>query len=158
VIKVFLAPPVVSDAFVNGLCLTNIDIAMRRKAEILKYKKNSANISKNKNWSNVIQGKGPYAKRAWANQNDLGSNPNISGLDEERNTIICNSNGIVCAPTSSSNVPGPIMNLCYNPAIPLVGYVAPNRKKVNIGFKWPQRAWTIGNMGFPVGKAGTEQP
>jgi hypothetical protein len=55
-------------------------------------------------------------------------------------------------------VPGPIMNLCYNPAIPLVGYVAPNRKKVNIGFKWPQKAWTIGDMGFPIGKSGTEQP
>jgi len=47
------------------------------------------------------------------------------------------------------------MNLCYNPATPLVGYMQPNRKKTNIGFKWPQRGWSIGDMGFPRGKVGS---
>ena len=155
VIKVILAPRVVADNMDGGLCLTNPIMAMRRKAEVLKYKNNSAGFTKNQNFSLAVQGNGPYAKRAWANQNDLGSNPNSSGLPVQNTTIICNSNGIVCAPTSSSDVPGPVMTLCYDPTIPLIGYNQPNRTRVNIGFKWPQRAWQIGDMGFPVGKAGS---
>ena len=153
VIKVFLAPPVISDSFTGGYCLTDPDISMRRKAEIFKYKKNSACLTKNQMLSLAVQGKGPYARRVWANQNDLGSNPNISGLPTEGNTIICNSNNN-CSLTSSCDVPGPVIQLCYNPNTPLMGYVAPNRVKTNIGFKWPQRSWQPGDMGFPVGKAG----
>ena len=138
IIKTILAPQVQSDWVASGMCLTNADIAMRRKAEILKYKKNSSGLTQNQNWSLLVQGKGPYAKRVWANQNTLGSNPNILGLFRNGNSLICNTNGVVCAPTSSSNVPGPVMNLCYNPAVPLVGYVQPIRTKTNIGFKWPQ--------------------
>ena len=129
---------------------------MRRKAEILKYKNNSATLTKKQYWSMAVQGKGPYARRVWANQNDLGSNPNISGLPTQGNIIICNdnTNGVKCSPSSSSDVPGTVTTLCYDPSIPLVGYTQPNRTKVNIGFKWPQRTWRIGDMGFPVGKAG----
>ena len=130
-------------------------MAMRRKAEILKYKNNSANLTKQQYLSLLVQGKGPYAKRAWANQNDLGSNPNISTLNAQGNTIICNSNGVVCAPTSASDVPGPITVLCYDPTVPLIGYGQPNRTRVNIVFKWPERGWQLGDMGFPVGKAGS---
>ena len=155
VIKVILAPRVVADNIDAGLCLTNPIMSIRRKAEILKYKKNSAGFTKNQNFSLAIKGNGPYAKRVWANQNDTLSTPNISGLPVEGNTIICNSNPIVCTPTSSSDVPGPIVNLCYDPTVPLIGYNQPNRTRVNIGFKWPQRAWQIGDMGFPVGKAGS---
>jgi len=155
IIKVILAPRVVADNIDSGLCLTNPIMSMRRKAEVLKYKKNSAGFTKNQNWSLAIKGNGPYAKRVWANQNGLVSNPNISGLPVEDNIIICNTAGILCTPTSSSDVPGPIMNLCYDPNVPLIGYNQPNRTRVNIGFKWPQRAWQIGDMGFPVGKAGS---
>jgi uncharacterized delta-60 repeat protein len=154
VIKIFLAPPVVSDAFSSGLCLTEPSIAMRRKAEILKYKKNSATLTKNQQFSLGVQGHGPYGNRSWANQNTLGSNPNTSGLPQQGNTIVCNSPAVVCSPTSSSDVPGPLALLCYDPTVPLVGYVAPNRKKVNIGFKWPEQSWSPGANGFPVGKAG----
>lgn len=156
VIKEILAPPVLADNINTGLCLTNPVIAMRRKAEILKYKNNSATLTKKQYWSMAVQGKGPYARRVWANQNDLGSNPNISGLPTQGNIIICNdnTNGVKCSPSSSSDVPGTVTTLCYDPSIPLVGYTQPNRTKVNIGFKWPQRTWRIGDMGFPVGKAG----
>ena len=155
VIKVILAPRVVADNIDAGLCLTNPIMSLRRKAEILKYKKNSAGFTKKQNFSLAIKGNGPYAKRVWANQNDTISTPNISGLPVQGNTIICNSNPIVCTPTSSSDVPGPVINLCYDPTVPLIGYSQPNRTRVNIGFKWPQRAWQIGDMGFPVGKAGS---
>jgi hypothetical protein len=154
VAKVFLAPPVTGDGFTSSACLTYPVVAMRRKAEIFKYKSNNANMSSNRLFSLAAQGKGPYARRAWGNQNDLGSNPNISGLPQQGNTIICNSPAILCAPTSSSDVPGPIMDLCYDSTAPLIGYIQPNRTKVNIGFKWPQRGWAMGDMGFPVGSAG----
>jgi hypothetical protein len=156
IIKVILAPPVLADDINSGACLTNPDAAMRRKAEILKYKQNNSNISKSQYFSLLAKGNGPYAKRAWGNQGDRNTNPNISGLPQDGNTILCNSSSnIICNPTSSSDVPGPVMNLCYNPATPLVGYMQPNRKKTNIGFKWPQRGWNIGDMGFPRGKAGS---
>ena len=155
IIKVSLAPLVLADDINSGACLTDPDAAMRRKAEILKYKNNSSGLTKNQYWSLIVQGKGPYAKRVWANQNDLGSNPNISGLNSQGNTIICNTNPVICSPTSASDVPGPVTTLCYNPKIPLIGYGQPNRTRVNIGFKWPQRTWQPGDMGFPVGKAGS---
>ena len=154
IVKEFLAPPAASDAFSGEMSLSDPTFAMRRKAEIFKYKKNGANISKKQQYALIANGNGQTAKRSWGNQNTISSNPNISGLPQQGTTILCSSPAIVCSPTSSSDVPGPIMNLCYDPTVPLVGYVQPNQKKVNIGFKWPERAWTIGDMGFPVGKAG----
>ena len=85
----------------------------------------------------MAKGNGPLANRVWGNQSDNSTNPNTSGLSQDGNTLVCNSNSIIYAPTSSSNVPGPIMNLYYNPSTPLVGYKEPNRQKVNIGIKWP---------------------
>ena len=102
----------------------------------------------------MAKGNGPAAKRTWATQSDTYTDPNTSELQLVGNTLICNTNPIICAPTSSSDVPGPIMQLCYNPSAPLVGYNPPNRVKVNIGFKWPQESWQPGDNGFPRGKAG----
>ena len=155
VIKEILAPTVVGDNF--NVMITSPAYAMRRKAEILQYKQNSAQLSKQSKYSLMAKGNGPYAKRVWASQGDRGTFNNISELPVDGNTIICNSSPILCNPTSSSNVPGPVMNLCYDPSVPLVGFVQPNRTKVNIGFKWPQRSWSIGDMGFPVGKRGNNQ-
>lgn len=132
----FLAPRVVADNFSSNTFLTDPAIAMRRKAEILKYKKNSSTLTQRQNFSLVVQGKGSTFKRTW-------------------NPLACPNPGLLCAPTSSSDVPGPIMNLCYNPNVPVVGYIQPNRQKVNIGFKWPQRTWQSGDNGFPRGKAGS---
>ena len=155
VIKEFLAPPVVADNFSSDTFLTDPAIAMRRKAEILKYKNNSSNLTKQQYLSLLAQGKGPYSKRVSGNQGNTNTNPNISTLPLVGNTLVCNTSNIICSPTSSSDVPGPVMTLCYNPAAPLVGYNAPNRKRVNIGFMWPQSSWRRGDDGFPIGKAGS---
>lgn len=156
IIKEFLAPPVVADNFSSQTFLTDPAIAMRRKAEIFKYKKNSANLTKSQYYSLLAQNKGPYTPRSFGNQGPTNTNPNIGNFPLVGNTLICNTDPILCSPTSSSDVPGPVMNLCYNPATPLVGYIEPNRKKVNIGFKWPMRSWQRGDNGFPNGKAGTD--
>ena len=154
VIKEILTTPVLADNFSSNSFLTNPALEMRRKAEILQYKKNSSGLTKNQYLALLAKGNGPYAKRAWGNQGDATSNPNISGLTQNGNTLVCDSPAILYAPTSSSDVPGPVQNLYYNPAIPLIGYNAPTRMKINVGFKWPQRAWSVGDNGFPVGKTG----
>lgn len=131
-----LAPPVLADNFSTNTFLTDPAIAMRRKAEILKYKKNSNPLTQRQNFAQSLQGRGTTFKRTW-------------------NPLACPNPGLLCAPTSSSDVPGPVMNLCYNPNVGLVGYNQPNRKRVDIGFKWPQRSWQAGDNGFPNGKAGS---
>ena len=118
-------------------------------------KKKRSGLTKNQYTALLAKGNGPLAKRAWGNQSDNSTNPNISGLSQDGNTLICNSDSIISAPTSSSNVPGPIMNLYYNPNTPLVGYIQPNKQRTNIGMKWPQRWFSPGNNGFPNGKSGT---
>jgi hypothetical protein len=155
IVREILAPPMVADNFSSNTFLTNPAIAMRRKAEILQYKKNSANLTKQQQYSRLAQNNGPYTPRSYGNQGPTNTNPNIGNFPQVGNSLICNSNSIICAPTSSSDVPGPIVNLCYNPAVPVIGYNPPNRKRVNIGFKWPFRSWQRGDNGFPNGKAGT---
>jgi hypothetical protein len=153
VIKVYLGARAVTDT----TSLTEPNNAMRLKAEILQYNKNKADLTKNQVLSQIIKGNGRFAKRVWANQNIINSNPNTSGLDLQGNTLLCPGPAVVCKPTSSSNVPGPTMMLCYNPALPFVGYNSPNRVYTNLGTKWPQKAWQVGDMGFSVGKAGSDQ-
>jgi hypothetical protein len=155
VIRTFLAPPVVADNFSSNTFLTDPVIAMRRKAEVLNYKKNSSNITKQQYYALLAKGNGPAAKRSWGNQGNANTNPNVNELPQVGNTMFCNTNPIICAPTSSSDVPGPVMQLCYNPAVPVVGYNQPNRFRVNIGFKWPEESWKPGDNGFPRGKAGS---
>ncbi len=156
IVKEFLAPPMLADNFSSNTFLTDPTIAMRRKAEILKYKKNSANLSGQQYYSRLAKGYEPYTPRSWGNQGPNSTSPNISGFPQVGNSIVCNNSSVICAPTTSSGVPGPVMKLCYNPAAPLVGYTQPNRFRTNIGFKWPMRAWQRGDNGFPVGKSGSD--
>ena len=144
-----------ADNFSSDTFLTDPTIAMRRKAEILKYKKNSSNLTQQQYYAMLAQGKGPYTPRSWGNQGPRSTNPNISGFTQVGNSIVCNNDPVICAPTTSGGVPGPVINLCYNPAVPLVGYNPPNRFRTNIGFKWPMRSWQRGDNGFPNGKAGS---
>jgi hypothetical protein len=75
----------------TGDCLNGYnpeDLAMRRKAEVLKYKGNQNHLTKRQQWARNINGYGPLGKKVWASQTDLGSNPNIFGLEENGNTLI----------------------------------------------------------------------
>ena len=139
VIKIFLSPPVFGtlpsspDDFI-----TNPQVQMRRKAEILQYTKNSSNLTKQQYFSLLAKGNGPYAKRVWATQGDAFTSPNTSGLTQNGTTLVCNSpSSIIYKPSSASNVPGPVINLFLNPDIQPNGYKEPNRKKISIGNKWP---------------------
>jgi len=63
-------------------------LAMRRKAEVLKYKGNQNPLTKKQQWSRNVNGNGPLGKKVWATQNILGSNPNVFNLPQVGNTLI----------------------------------------------------------------------
>ena len=89
--------PYVKDSSGN-LINTPRDLDMRRKAEILKYvKPQNGNVSKNK-----------YAQLATATK-------------KNRNKVICPTD-YTPKPTSSSDVPGKIINLYEDPNVPLYNY------------------------------------
>ena len=136
-------------------------LAMRRKAEILKYKGNKTPLTKKQQFSRNVNGNGPLGKKVWATQNDLGSNPNVFNLPQVGNTLILcpndnndNTNNIKCEPSSSCDVPGNSI-LCYDPSVPLVNYLPPPRTYLAGGTKWPQYSWQPGDKGFPKGKKGS---
>jgi len=97
---------------------------MRRKVEILQYKKNSTQttqLTKSQKYASVVSG----SYRANTNK-------------------ICNKNLLQPTPTSASGIPGPLMFLQYNPTIPLYNYqtkqdvnaflnVLPEKWQINIG-------------------------
>ena len=90
---------------VSGPQLTSItqyDLNMRRKAEILQYKKNSSNnarVSKRELFSRVARNTKNY---------NLNSN--------------CNNTDNIPTPSSSSNIPGKIINIELKPEVPLYMY------------------------------------
>ena len=133
------------------------ELAMRRKAETLQHKGNQNPLTKKQKLSRNVNGNGPLAKKVWATQNDLGSNPNVFNLPQVGNTLILcpddNTNNVKCEPSSASDVPGNSV-LCYDPAVPLVNYIAPQSTYLAGGTKWPQSTWQPGDDGFPRGKKG----
>ena len=147
---------------------TNEQLDMRRKAEILKYKNNNANLSKKQIYSRRARGIG-VEQKSWGTQPFISgntiitsnnksingnSNLNIRNLQRIENILICPSKkNIICNPSSNSNVPGN-KELCYDKSVPLVDYKE-ELTYSKIGTTWPQRSWEPGDKGFPVGKIGS---
>jgi hypothetical protein len=93
---------------------------MRRKAEVLKYTKNTTQLSKKQILAQSLRG-GPRLRK----KSIIGNNP-LPG---------CNRN-IIVSSAGASDVPGQEL-LWYNPAVPLVGY----KRQIQYlagGTKWPQ--------------------
>ena len=148
---------------------TDEQLDMRRKAEILKYKNNNANLSKRQLYSRRARAIG-VEQKTWATQPFISgnttvtfdnksinsnTNPNIRNLKRIKNILICPSKkNPICNPSSNSNVPG-YKELCYDKTVPLIGY----KERISyskIGTTWPQRSWEPGDKGFPVGKIGSD--
>ena len=84
---------------------TSAQINMRRKVEILKYAKQGSNtrkINQREKLSQIFKG-------------------NYRG-----NTIVCSEDHLIPVKTSSSNIPGPIIELVEDKSVPLYNYL-PNR-------------------------------
>ena len=120
-------------------CSTDFDLLNeRRKAEILKYKANSSNMTKKQQYANAASNRWLTSrKRSWATQTDTYTNPNTNALQRVGNVIVCNNNNVRCTLTSGANVPGKVRPLCYNPSVPLYNYKVTRTYKSG-GTKWPQ--------------------
>jgi hypothetical protein len=97
---------------------SQFQLDMRRKAEILKYSANATNTKTNnftKSEKFAMMAKGT----------SLFSQQNL--LDISNGLISCNVNKIVPMPTSSSGVPGPVIDLFLDPSIPLYYYTTNTR-------------------------------
>ena len=59
---------------------TAYDMAMLAKGNVLQYKKNSSNITKNQRYSQIARGSWTNRNTTWATQSDTYTNPNTSSL------------------------------------------------------------------------------
>jgi hypothetical protein len=141
--------------------VTQFDLDMRRKADILQYKRNQNNPSKKQLWAMLNKGK-LTKKKAWATQGIIYSNPNVdkfsfSQNNPNTNILQCPAStsepAIVVNSSTASDVPGKPINLYLDPNVQLTG-IKKQYDYPSGGSKWPQTAWQPGDNGFPVGKAG----
>jgi len=102
--------------------LTPAQLDERRKCEILKYKKNSSQMTKKEQYAAAARGT-LLPKRGFAMQTDTITNPNVANLPMVGNSFVCPSPTQKCSLTTDCDVPGPAISLCYNPEIPLYNYV-----------------------------------
>jgi len=124
----------------NPTGLTQFDLDMRRKAEILTYPSNKMSTqtnsqTKKEKWGQIVRG-------------------NV----RQRNTkvIDCSGSGPILTPTTSSGVPGPIMYLYNDANIPLYNYVVTRTYATEIPNKnafWNTTAMT--NVGLYSGRGET---
>ena len=110
----------------NGLVYSTYALNERRKAEILKYKGNSAQLSPAMFYS-MISRNAFTRKKSWATQTQTVTNPNVDNLPEIKNAGIpvalqCNQPPVTCSLTSDSDVPGPVIQLCIDASVPLYNY------------------------------------
>ena len=120
-------------------CSTDFEkLDERRKAEILKYKANSSNITKKQHYANAASNRWLTGrKRSWATQTVSYTNPNTSTLERVGDVLVCNNNNVSCSLTSDANVPGKVRPLCYNPLVPLYNYKVTRTYKSG-GTKWTE--------------------
>lgn len=124
--QIFNIPPIRYDNLSNnpyerinpttGKKFTKFEIDMRRKAEILKYKPNKSstqtnNITKAEIYAQAVSGK--YQQRTY---------PNYYIIDNTSNNQIESCPVNIKTPSSSSDVPGPIIDLYEDVNVPLYNY------------------------------------
>lgn len=74
---------------VRLVCDTATDKQMLEKANVLQYKKNSAQLTKSQKYSLIARGKWINRTRTYATQSDTCSNPNSNSLKREGGEAIC---------------------------------------------------------------------
>ena len=94
------------------LAVANYQEKILYKGNILQYKKNSSNLTKNQRYSQISKGKWTNRTKTFATQSQTYSNPNTTGLQRVNFTTFPYPNGIVGAP---NNVSGPFQSGVPNP-------------------------------------------
>jgi hypothetical protein len=114
---------------------TQFQLDMRRKAEVLKYRANGASNTKTNNFTKA-------EKYAMLVNGTSGLQYSQQALADIANGVIdCNVNKIIETPTSSCDVPGPVINLFLDPSIPLYHY-ADNTRSYGIINSVDDSLWT----------------
>jgi hypothetical protein len=155
------------------------DRQMLLKGNILQYKKNSSNLTKNQRYTQIAKGMWTNRTKTWATQSDTYTNPNNSSLlrvnytilDPSNNTFSSRSNPFncptteiqdggnlvcnvvvnpctqevikrsvsqqLCNPTTDSDVPGQIQQLCWNDGTQ-TWYPRQRYTMGNSGTSWPE--------------------
>jgi hypothetical protein len=155
------------------------DRQMLLKGNILQYKKNSSNLTKNQRYTQIAKGMWTNRTKTWATQSDTYTNPNNSSLLRVNNTILDPSNNSfsspsnpfncptteipdggnlvcnvvvdpctqevikrsvsqqLCNPTTDSDVPGQIQQLCWNDGTQ-TWYPRQRYTMGNSGTSWPE--------------------
>jgi len=113
-----------------GRVYSTRELDERRKAEILKYKNNSSNMSKAQQYS-MASRNALTRKKSWATQTQTYTNPNVDNLPEikipinnvfQTVSLRCNNANNKCGRTSDCDVPGPVIPLCIDESVPLYNY------------------------------------
>jgi hypothetical protein len=109
---------------------TKYDFDMRRKAEILKYNSNKSstqtnNLTKKQQFSQII--KGNVVKIPQSQQLSAG--------------LVCSNTTKIYTPTSSSNVPGPVIYLYEDPNVNLYNYTSGGSQGYSLNIKDDLRRW-----------------
>jgi len=71
------------------------DVQIINKGNILQYKKNSSNLTKNQRYSKIAKGMWTNRTKTWATQSDVYSNPNMSSLRRVNYTTVALPVGLV---------------------------------------------------------------
>ena len=132
---------------------------MQRKAAILQYKQNSSKLTKKQQYSQNIKGNGPLGKKTWATQSDTYTNPNTQNLTIAGNTlVVCSGSALICVPTSSSDVPGPIIDLCYDSTRPPINNSVRRTYTPAVPPPRPPPMTFSGGVSIPIQPPPPEQP
>ena len=119
---------------------------MSRKGNILQYKINSSNVTKNQRYSQIVKGMWSNRKKTWASQSETVSMPNINSL-KRVNYVTVDLNGIPTSapitcpvnpgiPTFSTLLPNPGPSQKPAPTVPPVP-VTPNENNFSIPYEQP---------------------
>jgi hypothetical protein len=172
-----LDPPTAVFVPLTGQTINLVDYPrgkqMLLKGNILQYKKNSSNLTKQQRYSQIAKGLWTNRTKSWASQTQTSTNPNTSSLLRVNyetipiinqitdpfgctidflkeggtlvgNTVVNPCTGKVikktfvnqCNPSSASNVPGPIIPLCWDSRVE-TWYPRQNLTMNNSTDKWP---------------------
>ncbi len=131
--------------FDNGVrnSLTSRDLAMRRKAEILQYNNTSS-----------VQGKLTQAQRYKQTVENIGRTSTRIVDATVFNISTCTKDLYLTTSSSRSDVPGPPIDLSYNPDVPLYGY-STSAQQLGIPNIGSLEAWTFNtgtNIQAPSGE------
>ena len=99
------------------LGFTKFQLDMRRKVEVLEYNSAKQNTKTNN----------PTRSQRWSGFIRNGSGVSQDIINKIANNVqpadqLCPNDRFIPKPTSSSNVPGPIIDLVYDPNVPLYNY------------------------------------